>query len=399
MKKALFLLLATASNWALADVTDNLPNFLFVYTPSTGTLKTQDGTEVTPSYVFTHTTGGHRFNPGNPFSSYWWGIGHIFDNPVAGIRMTKPGSDDSFFLKAKIRTAKNIIAHKPYYSSWSGFANPKNLDGHSVNTGNCVGAIQQSSSNGTFGTETTYNYSGWDETAPACTGQARMTRASSYTTLTNSNKYTNTVSNEFSHVITVETPDGTPEAGTYTGQGQINWRTRIRNSPAEPVHRVNTVNFNYTVIVEPEYHRVEAPSEVRFSESLDPNHRKTSFYADIYGIFSPQMMVTATSTNGTGTEFKMNCNECLGSYPGIADIQDIVYEVEASIVGANGTHSLQSGVTNTIDLARDANGFFGGDGIAKVRFELEYDRSDSTTTVATDLSYEDTLTLMFEPVI
>ncbi|QFT13479.1 hypothetical protein [Vibrio sp. THAF190c] len=95
----------------------------------------------------------------------------------------------------------------------------------------------------------------------------------------------------------------------------------------------------------------------------------------------------------------MLCNECPGSYPGIADIQDISYDVEASIQGVNQKFSLQSGVTSTINLVRDSNGYFGGNGVAKVKFDLEYDRSDSTTTVAIDLNYEDTLTLVFEPVI
>ena len=403
MKKIILFSLMMLSMGAQADVVDSAPENVFIYVPSTNKLKKQDGTVVSPSLEHDMVTSPLQFNPGpeEDFATYWWGLGHTLDKPITSVRMTKAGSDDSFVMKVKIYTVSNRIHVKDYFSSSSTYhGNTAYVPGHTANTGYCSNHGAYFSTSGkTNGEKTTYTNPGWDENAVSCTGQG-VRRKYKGNLVSDTNITTNTVINELYYYIKLETPNGTPEPGTYRGTNQLNWRTTFyKNTSSVPATQSNTVNFNFTVVVEPEYHRVEAPSEVKFSKSSDPNHRKTSFYADVHGIFSPQMMITATSSNGSGTEFKMNCYECPTSYPTITDIQDIVYDVDATIEGVNQKFSLQSGVTSTIDLTRDSNGYFGGNGVAKVRFDLEYDRSDSTTTVATDLNYEDTLTLVFEPVI
>ena len=405
MKKIILLSLMMLSMGAQANVVDSAPENVFIYVPSTNKLKKQDGTVISWTTEHSMATSPLQFNPGpeENYVTYFWGLGHILDKPITSVRMTKAGSDDSFVMKVKIYTVSNRISLKKYFTSDSDSTFSDNLHyvpGHSINTGYCTNNGSYLSTVGkSNGEKTTYTNPGWDENAAPCTGQGPR-RKYEGDLVSNTNITTNTIYNELYYYIKLETPNGTPEPGTYRGSNQLNWRTKFyKNNSGAPAIQSNTVNFNFTVVVEPEYHRVEAPSEVKFSKSADPNHRKTSFYADVHGIFSPQMMITATSSNGSGTEFKMNCYECPTSYPTITDIQDIVYDVDATIEGVNQKFSLQSGVTSTIDLTRDSNGYFGGNGVAKVRFDLEYDRSDSTTTVATDLNYEDTLTLVFEPVI
>ena len=396
---ALFIVVSFGS---LADVIDNASESVFLYVPSTNKLKKEDGTIISSSTLHSMLTTPLEFNPGpiGSFGSAYWGLGHTIDRPIIAIPMTKSGSDDTFLMKVKLYSVSNRVQLSPYYSVPGTMQGTKYVSGHTANTGFCVGDSSYYSTPGkTNGTRTYYTNSDWDESAVACKGIGFRRRLKSGTFLTDTNFVTNSSHNIFEYYVKVETPNGIPEPGTYKGMGQISWRTKFYPAYNLSNPQRNTVNFNLTIVVEPEYHRVEAPSEVKFSKSSDPNHRETSFYADVYGIFSPQMMVTATSANSSGTDFKMNCNECPASYPGILDIQDITYEVDATIEGTSNTFSLQSGVTSTIDLARDSNGFYAGNGVAKVKFDIGYDRSDSTTTVATDLNYEDTLTLVFEPVI
>ena len=400
MKKIILLSLMMLSMGAMADVVDSAPENVFIYVPSTNKLKKQDGTVISWNSEHTMATSPLSFRPSSSASKRHWGLAHTLTKPITAVRMTKAGSDDSFVMKVKIYKVSNRIFYGNYYSSSGNFSNSaKVINNHSSNTGYCVSHGAWKSTPGrTNGEQTTYTDTGWDENAVSCKGRGRA-REFLGTIKSDISAISDTVNNELSYYVKLETPNGTPEPGTYRGTNYLLWRTYFPNSTGVDSHQYNTVNFNFTVVVEPEYHRVEAPSEVKFSKSSDPNHRKTSFYADVHGIFSPQMMITATSSNGSGTEFKMNCYECPTSYPTITDIQDIVYDVDATIEGVNQKFSLQSGVTSTIDLTRDSNGYFGGNGVAKVRFDLEYDRSDSTTTVATDLNYEDTLTLVFEPVI
>ena len=388
--------------FAMADVIDTAPESVFIYNPSTDKLMKENGSVITSSTVQNMITSPHQFNPGpkDDLLTRYWGIAHIFDKPVASVRMAKADSDDYFLMKVKIYRVTNQLDYSVYYDGSSTFSlDSTYLPGHVFNGANCSSSLTYYSTSGkTSGERSQYTNSGWDENAAGCKSRG-VKRRYNGTIKDNTNIISSTKDNNLYYFIKLETPNGSPEPGTYRGVSQLIWRTRLYPGSHTPGYQGNVVNFNYTVIVEPEYHRVEAPSEVKFSKSSDPNHRETSFYADVYGIFSPQMMVTATSANSSGTDFKMNCNECPASYPGILDIQDITYEVDATIEGTSNTFSLQSGVTSTIDLARDSNGFYAGNGVAKVKFDIGYDRSDSTTTVATDLNYEDTLTLVFEPVI
>lgn len=406
MKKSLFALSAIAGLIApisaSADVVDSANEATFYYSPSTNQLRTADGTIVGSNTIYTLVTSPLTYNPGNPPTGIW-GLGHSIEKPVSEAIMSNEDSSIDFLMTVKMTEVLNRINYNPYLVSSTakfGSGSSYRVPGHQSDTGNCNGTANFISSARKHGSLTTYTYSGWDEAAAApCVGKGIRKKLQNSSYVSPIDFDTDTSNNYLKYKVKFSAPNGTPTPGVYKGFTQLYWSSKFYPSLAATETQRNTVNFNFTVIVEPEYFRVEAPAEVNFSKSTDPNHRSTSFYADVYGIFSPQMKITATSSNGSGTDFKMACNECSSTYPGIGDIQDITYEVDATIDGSSVTASLQNGVVETINMALDSNGYYGGNGMAKVRFDIGYDRSDSTTKVATDLNYEDTLTLVFEPVI
>ncbi|QFT13562.1 hypothetical protein [Vibrio sp. THAF190c] len=306
MKKLILLSLMTISMGVNADVVDNAPNNVFIYNPSLNQLKKQDGSVISSSDSQSMVTSPHQFKPS---SNLYWGVAHTLNKPITAVRMSKSNSNDSFVMKVKIDKVSNRINYGKYYNSGSSFHTTLQvISSHNSNTGHCrYHGTYFSSAGRTGGEQTHYIDPGWDENAPSCRGRGRGRKYSG--NLFDSSSTTNTVDNKLHYYINLETPNGTPEPGTYTGTNSLNWSAFYHRSSGVPARQYNTVNFNYVVIVEPEYHRVEAPSEVKFSESLDPNHRKTSFYADVYGIFSEQMKVTATSANSSGTGYEAQWNE------------------------------------------------------------------------------------------
>lgn len=365
------------------------------YNPVTKELTDEFDTVITEGTVFLDVMPEWEHNP-TPTTEIRWGIVTKVFNPVHILNISS-AEGNRFKVSTKFLQHNVGINHRYVGGRSTLHWTLRWLS----DEGGCIGTT---SVYGASETEPEINHqlvnpnAGW-ESSSSCTGKANRVRWNrTLNGATASPKDTRT--NELRWAFKILDEDQILKPGVYTGTGQVvvtGWI--IPQVGDAPYQQTATLNINYTIDVLPEYDRVEAPGSVSFSTNADQDDRAVDFIATVYGVFSEQMRLTATSANGSGGTFTMNCVECPTLYPAIPSIQDIDYDVSILPLGANYSKTnLVSGNTSTINLIRDSNGYYGGKGSARFQFTLEYDRAP-VTKVGTDLTYSDALTLTFEPVI